>query len=109
MHKSLAAVFIAFALFLGAAVFSISYAQEAVNDGTFNSAPGTTNDTQTGTTTEDTGGFDWRWLLPLLAIPVVLLFLNDKREDETTRYYDRPMAGAKGGRSKRERNEEDDE
>lgn len=77
---------------------------QGVNDGAYDASPGNTNNnTKVGGTTDDTGGFDWRWLLPLLAIPVVLLFLGEKKEDEYTRYYDQPLAGAKGGRTKRKK------
>jgi len=100
MLRSVVIFSLAITFFLSA---TFAFAQE-VNDGTYNTSPGNTvNDTQGGGVVSDTAGFDWRWLLPLLAIPVVLLFLGEKKEDEFTRYYDQPLAGAKGGKTKRKK------
>jgi hypothetical protein len=50
-------------------------------------------------------GINWWWLLPLLAIPL-LIFMLPKREDTETQ--DQDMVGTKGGETKREI-EEDNE
>lgn len=47
------------------------------------SQPGTNNTNQT----EENQGFDWRWLLPLALIPIILPFLlkRDRREEDSAR------------------------
>lgn len=43
----------------------------------------------TGTATEDNRGFDWRWLLPLIAVPFILPFLLKRDNDDTRSEYRR--------------------
>ena len=91
----------------GLSVASVAFAQ----NNTYNTAPPadgcTLNGQPNGTNTTNTdNGFDWRWLLPLLAIPVLFLFLGENKEDENTRYYDQGVAGAKGGKSRKEKDNE---
>lgn len=77
-----------------------SYAQGA-RDGAYQGGSEVTTDSQSG--------FDWRWLLPLLAIPVVLYLMRDTREQERSDYQSQQLAGMKGGEARRERNEEIEE
>src|SRR5688572_27129315 len=59
-------------------------------------------DTQTpGATQSENRGFDWRWVLPLVAIPLILPFLmkrdrrdEDRDEDTTGAFGQSPRAQA---------------
>lgn len=89
----------------GLSVVSLAFAQ----NNTYNTAPangGNTTD-QTSGATSTNNGFDWRWLLPLLAIPILFLFLGDRKEGDDTRYYDQGIRGAKGGKTSREKDDEE--
>jgi hypothetical protein len=73
-------------------------------DGTYNQAPqgGTTSNGTGGTTNpqnNDNGGFDWRWLLPLIAIPLIYLMTRKRDNNEINRDNRQYPAGAKGGRA----------
>ena len=60
----------------------------AVGAQDYNPNPGTNNGTGVTTTTDDTGGFDWRWLLPLALIPLAFLLFrrnDDEEEDRNIR------------------------
>lgn len=54
-------------------------------------------------------GFDWRWLIPLLAVPVLFYAFKDRSEEDY--YRDRYLQGVKGGQTHRESEfgDEDDE
>ena len=80
---------------------SSTFAQEGVQDGSFNQAP-TGNTTNT---TDDEQGFDWRWLLPLLlAVPLLFMFRRNDDKKDRSQYQDQSMAGSKGGESGGNRN-----
>lgn len=54
-------------------------------------------------------GFSAWWILPLIAIPILLYLVwpkNNRREDIS---YRNDLAGAKGGKAKRDENREDDD
>jgi hypothetical protein len=106
MYKRITMIALALALSLGM-VGSVS-AQNAV-EGPMNQAPagGDTNG-QIGGTADDNQGFDWRWLLPLLAIPVLFLLFrkNDDRDEGIDRSGIQGYAGSKGGRSRAEDDED---
>jgi 1,4-dihydroxy-2-naphthoate octaprenyltransferase len=101
MHKLLIAI-LSFAMLLGTVLVvpSVS-AQNNMSD--YNTAPGTTTDdtgTLNSTDTQD-DGFNWWWLLPLLAIPLILMARrgsNDRKESQDRGQF----AGVKGGRQERE-------
>jgi hypothetical protein len=102
MYKKLTIVVIALALTFG---FSGSVSAQSVQEGPMNQAPGTGNTGgQTVGTTDDNQGFNWMWLLPLLAIPVVLYMVRkkDNREERTTDRRVHGLAGSKGGRAREE-------
>ena len=63
---------------------------------------------------DNTTGFDWRWLVPLLAVPVLFFLLKDSSLNDYP--DDRYLSGQKGGKARRdpqehrrEFGEEDDE
>ncbi len=79
-----------------------------VNGGTDN----TIYNPDTGATTGQTGGtttgssFDWRWLLPILALPV--LYIAYKAMTNNDRERSNPqLAGEKGGEAKKYRESQD--
>lgn len=84
-------------------------AQAGVQDGTTFQDPIEDNGrTTTGTTTDTRDAtFDWRWLLPLLIVPVLLLMRRDKRDTERdterTTSRDRRFSGVKGGEARIDR------
>lgn len=93
-------------LFAFASPVAVSAQQTAPND-TYNEAPAPGNTGGTGTTTnEDRGGFDWRWLLPLLAVPLLFLFKKDNRNEERQSHRSQQFAGSKGGESRKDREED---
>ena len=81
---------------------AFAQAVNGVDDGGLNqSQPGAGN-TSVTQTQSDTDGLNWMWLLlPLLAIPVVMLFYRDNADDDRTYYNDRGLAGTKGGEARR--------
>jgi hypothetical protein len=69
----------------------------------YNIGAGTTQNT----VDNSDNGFDWRWLLPLAAIPILfLLFRGDDSRDTEYREETR-LAGRKGGRSDQYYDEEE--
>lgn len=81
-----------------------------VQNGTYNQTqPGTIDNNGVGGTNtvqdsaSDNEGFNWWWLLPLIAIPII--YLLTRRSNDRDTYHDRgsSLSGAKGGRSERER------
>lgn len=91
-------------------------AQGTQDNSTLNnqSQPGSTNNTNGGTagrtqtnSPDNNQGFDWRWLLPLLAIPVIYLLTRRTDDRDEYREQSRYVAGAKGGKARRERDDED--
>lgn len=89
-----------------------SYAQSTTTDtGTYNSNSTSNTDTGAGTTTDNTGGFNWWWLLPLLAIPVFFVLVSRGHDDLEDKYYtdQRSFAGAKGGRARKKAEDTDEE
>jgi hypothetical protein len=83
------------------------FAQSSLDTGTGNDVP-VVNDGQTGTTQDR--GFDWWWLLPLLAIPLFFVFRSENRYDDRAPYRDQGLAGTKGGEARRRRlDDEEDE
>jgi hypothetical protein len=51
-------------------------------------------------------GTNWWWLLPLLAIPLLILMLP--RRDDRSDYQDSGVAGTKGGQTRRPVDDEDE-
>lgn len=74
----------------------ISFAQEAVNAPTIDSPP-TTNTTGAA----DDSRFNAAWLLPLIAIPILLYMLWPKDREEESMDFSGSYAGVKGGRAER--------
>lgn len=92
MNKIIRIFFVSI-LFLGLLIGNpgTSFAQNAdTNSSARNLNPGSTN---------TDGGFDWRWLLPLLAIPVLYFVFRDKNLNDYPK--EERIAGYKGGRSER--------
>jgi hypothetical protein len=87
------------------------FAQAAQNGGTYlnGQTPDTFNGTQRGISSIDknvdyVGSFDWRWLVPLLAIPVVFLLWRTVADGEKYGYRNPSYyqyAGVKGGKARR--------
>ena len=76
----------------------ISFAQEAVNAPTIDAAPGPviTDETTTGATGDV---FNPLWLLPLVAIPILLYLLWPRRNPRNSMDLSTDYAGVKGGRA----------
>jgi len=99
MHKLLITV-LSFVMLFGTVLVAPSVS--AQNNTEYNTAPGTTTD-DTGTlnsTDTQNDGFNWWWLLPLIAIPLVLLARRGS-SDKAERQDSGQFAGAKGGRQER--------
>jgi hypothetical protein len=103
-------------LLVAFAVVPTSFAQSSQNTGTgYTNSDSSVNNPGTGTTTTTTQdqndrGFNPLWLLPLLAIPLYFILRNTNKDDNDNRYESRaPMAGAKGGRARRNRDEIEEE
>jgi hypothetical protein len=79
---------------------SVNGSNDVDNQGGSN---GVTGDTTT--TTTNSGGFDWRWLLPLVAIPIILLLVYSGRGDDARHYRDDKFMTAKGGKQTIERDD----
>jgi hypothetical protein len=125
MQKTLLASALAGALALSVGT-ATAFAQ-TMNDGT-TGTNGTTIQSQDGTGTTDTSGttgtigstdttanstdnnsgFDWRWLLPLAAIPLIVWALRRKPEERRnqTQYHNAEFVGAKGGEVTKDRDDE---
>lgn len=71
---------------------SVSFAQNVQPNPGINNSQGAVQDN-----TDENTGFDWRWLIPLAAIP--LLFLAFRGSDDREEYRETRYTGAKGGRS----------
>lgn len=57
----------------------------------------------------ETNTFGWSWLLPLVAIPLILYLVWPKDvTDEYTQYRYDDLAGLKGGRTRKSIDEKDD-
>ncbi len=80
----------------------ISFAQEAVNAPTIDAAPAPGAAT-TVTTANDV--FNPLWLLPLIAIPILLYLLWPKRSDRNSMDLSEGYAGVKGGKVEYEEDE----
>jgi hypothetical protein len=106
MKNLVISLFLSLALLLVGAV-SLTHAQNTGDQMYNNNPQGTGGISSQGQGTDTTSaagpGFDFRWLLPLLAIPVLFLFVRDSNEDD--RYYDQPYAGVKGGKSNKKKEE----
>jgi hypothetical protein len=92
----------------------ITFAQEAVNAPTIDSpqGPGTTMSDQTNnvTGTTDDMQFNNAWLLPLIAIPILLYLVWPKNRQADSMDLSRTnYAGVKGGKSSRKSNQEDED
>lgn len=105
MYKHVFAIIIMLFAFVGGPI--LVSAQQSVQDSTYNQVPASGNSSQTNGTTEDRGGIDWRWFLPLLAVPFFFLLKRDNKEEDRSNYRDQRYAGAKGGERKRNREEDD--
>lgn len=106
MYKQLFAVSILMLLFV---ISPSAYAQEGAQDSTLNQTRGTTNTTgQVSGATDDRGGFNWMWLLPLLALPLLLLFTRGSKNEDRDQYRDQSLAGSKGGRTNGGRDQDDE-
>jgi hypothetical protein len=79
-----------------------AYAQDTFNNGngTTLDQGGTTGTINDGTTAANTGP-DWRWILPLVGIPLLFFLMRDNKDDRRSESRDRGLAGAKGGSSRR--------
>lgn len=71
------------------------------------------NQSQPGTNTttnqaEENQGFDWRWLLPLAAIPIILPFLLRRDRTDEDRVTNRRSQVAYHDVDKRRKEEDDD-
>ena len=103
MSKLISSAIVTMALVLSIlALPGITYAQNSMQFENGNGpGPGITQDSSDSR-------FDWRWLLPLAAVPLLfLLFRNN--EDTDDGYRERTtttIAGRKGGRSDQYRDEE---
>jgi hypothetical protein len=98
-------LFLTLSLVLSGVVQLSAVSAQGAQDVPYNQTPVNNGQGQTGgtgTTTNDETGFDWRWLLPLLAIPVIFMFGNRSRDDGRSQYRDERYAGTKGGSSKKE-------
>jgi hypothetical protein len=72
-----------------------------VDDGGLNQSQQGAGNTPTTQTTQQNNGVNWMWLLlPLLAIPVVMLLNRNNTDDDRTFYQDRGVAGMKGGEAR---------
>jgi len=112
MQNNFNALIVSVLLMMGMTFMMPSFTSAQQNvppNGNFNQAPGGTDTTggQPGAVTTD-DGISWLWLLPLLALPLIYLWMRGKRERETDTYRDQGFAGTKGGRSKRRQEDEDD-
>jgi hypothetical protein len=69
----------------------------------------TLDDSATQGAVDDRGGLDWRWLLPLLAIPLLFFLWQGMRGDEERREYRDYPVGAKGGKTQRRADDDTEE
>lgn len=70
------------------------------------SRDGLTYDSPTTSTAGQTNTFDWRWLLPLLAIPALLLFIKEDQNERRDEYHQHGLIGMKGGETRQIRSED---
>jgi hypothetical protein len=112
--KSITATVVALILFLSLAITpALTRAQGTggtdsyMNSGSTNGTNGSTGTNGTTGVTDNTGttkdnGFNPMWLLPLLAIPVIYYLYKSSNDNSRDTGYDRgSIAGAKGGKSER--------
>lgn len=108
MNKVLFLTVIVTVLFVQVFTFApYTLAQSSINDPYFESQQ---NTGVRGTT--DTSGttFDWRWVLPLLAIPLLLLLLNKRSNEDQEEVIYTPrgqLIGTKGGRASTDPDDDD--
>ena len=105
MYKHLLAISLLVLTFVGGP--SLASAQ-GMQDGTYNQAPAGDNTSGQAGATDDRGGFDWRWLLPLLAVPLLFMLKRDKKSDDRSHYRDQGFAGTKGGSTRRDNDRDED-
>lgn len=88
---------IALALLLVVATPALAQSTQQFSDPTYNSTP---NNLDTGgtVTTDNENRFDWRWLLPLLAVPIVYFAWKSRDQGDYTTYNDQYAVGVKGGK-----------
>jgi hypothetical protein len=86
------------------------HAQNNQTPNTYNNGSGSNGSTDGSTgTTNDNSGFDWRWLLPLLAIPILFIAFSGSNDDTTTYRETNRYTGVKGGRTSRTTTEVEEE
>jgi hypothetical protein len=103
LKNILATAFLSIVLLVSVFVAPVSAQNNLPNDSGVQT-PGTT-------TTDNRGGFDLWWLLPLLAIPLFFVLFREDRDSDRDVYRDSGIAGTKGGETRRrqERDEDIDE
>lgn len=106
MKTVIIATFFAITLFLTGLLSAVHAQQSTGNDRYNTSSTGNTSGGTTDTSGTTSNGIDWRWLLPILAIPVIFFLFKSDNEDKRPDYRDQGIMGAKGGKTRRELDEE---